>query len=544
MSKFTITVIDTSGIQGYIFSSNRLRENIGASHLVSEATGDWVEETLDKLGVSKNQQEEPIETSRLNAELVYAGGGNTLIVFKSREIAINFTRILSERVLRDAPGINLVVAHKEFDWDKEHLYQVVKDLMEGEIDRRKNERIPSVPLLGLGVTAVCNSTQLPAVDRSNKYIQYGDDEKADSYLISTETKQKLKAVNRANKKLQNMFADVVDDDIYQFPYRIDHLGRSERESSYVAIVHADGNGMGKRFQKYGEKAENNRDYIQRMRDFSTSVDEAGKTALKAVVQVITKSVKEGKVVGKLGEFQLKEKYLPFRPLVYGGDDITFICEGRLGLELAALFLREFEEQPVADSNKKLTACAGICVVKTHYPFARAYKISEELCKEAKKFVKENKEFEPDGFSAIDWHLAASGLLGSISEIRKLEYQVTVDNKDIWYLQMRPVRLENHSSEWRTWEGFTQVVKEFKEGKDWKERHNKVMALREVLRKASHDATKEFLLAYKSSKSPSSLPYFPESSGQSEQLVRDGWKDGICGYFDAIEAIEFYLELGD
>ncbi|MBE9008451.1 hypothetical protein IQ259_26240 [Fortiea sp. LEGE XX443] len=455
MNKFTITVIDTSGIQDYIFSSNRLRENIGASHLVSEVTGDWVEETLDKLGVLKNQQQEPIETSGFDAEMVYAGGGNTLIVFKSREIAINFTKILSKRVLEETPGINLVVAHADFDWDEDNLYQVVKDLMEGEIDRRKNERIASAPLLGLGVTTTCNSTQLPATDRSNKYIQYGDDEEADSYFISTETKQKLKAVNRANKKLQEMFADVVDGDIYQFPYRTDHLGRSERESSYAAIVHADGNGMGKRFQKYGEDAKNNRDYIQRMRDFSKSVNEAGKNALKAVVQAITKSIQEGKVVGKLGEFQLKNKYLPFRPLVYGGDDITFICEGRLGLELAALFLREFEKQDVAD-GEKLTACAGVCIVKTHYPFARAYKISEDLCKEAKKFVKQNKEFEPDGFSAIDWHLAASGLLGSISDIRKLEYQ-PVDNKDILHLEMRPVRLKKHSSEWRTWEGFTPVV---------------------------------------------------------------------------------------
>ncbi|YAF95631.1 MAG: hypothetical protein AB3A66_24315 [Nodularia sp. CChRGM 3473] len=532
MRKFTITVIDTSGIQGYIFSSNRLRENIGASHLVSEATSDWVEETLCRLGIPKNQQKEPIETSKYEAEIVYTGGGNTLIVFKSRKIAVNFTKILSKRVLDDAPGINLVVAHQEFDWDKEHLYQVVKDLMEGEIDRRKHERIPSVPLLGLGVTATCNSTQLPAVDR---YIQ---DEEADSYLISRETQQKLKAVGRANKKLQEIFT--VADDIYQFPYRTDHLGRSEKESSYVAIVHADGNGMGKRFQKYGEDAKNNREYIQRMRDFSTSVDKAGKNALKEVVQVLTKSIQAGKFVGKLGEFELKAKYyLPFRPLVYGGDDITFICEGRLGLELAALFLKKFEKQSVAD-GKKLTACAGVCIVKTHYPFARAYKISDELCKEAKKFVKENKEFEPDGFSAIDWHLAASGLLGSISEIRKLEYHISVDNKDAGNLTMRPVRLENHSGDWRTWEGFTQVIREFKDGKDWKERHNKVMALREVLRKASDDATKDFLLAYKLSQ----LPSFPKSSGQSEQLAEKGWLNNRCGYFDAIEAMDFYIELGD
>ena len=41
-----------------------------------------------------------------------------------------------------------------------------------------------------------------------------------------------------------------------------------------------------------------------MRHFSKSVDNAGKNALKAVVKVITKSIQAGKVVGKLGEFEL------------------------------------------------------------------------------------------------------------------------------------------------------------------------------------------------------------------------------------------------
>ena len=537
MTKFTITVIDTTGIQGYVFSSNRLRENIGASHLVSEATIGWVKKTLgDELGIQKSRQEEPIETSGLNAELVYAGGGNTLLIFKSRKIAIEFTQTLSTRVLKEAPGLNLVVAHADFDWNSDHLYSVVEDLMKVEMERRKHERVPSVPLLGLSVTALCNSTQLPAVGISNKDVKYDDE--ADSYFISNETQQKIKAASSAKKKLQKIFTEVVALKTYQFPDRTDHLGRSENESSYVAIVHADANGMGNRFKAYGKKAVNNRDYINRIRELSKTVEQAGQKALIAIARTLTQSIQEGKVIGKYGEFKLKENYLPFRPLVYGGDDITFVCEGRLGLELAALFIREFEEQHVAD-GEKLTACAGVCVVKTHYPFSRAYEISEALCREGKRFVKGKKQFEPDGFSVIDWHLAASGLLGSISEIRKREYQL-MTNDNTWHLAMRPVRIKNNNGEWRTWEGFTQVIREFKEGKDWKERHNKIMALREVLRKGSSEATKEFLLAYKLPQ----LPSFPESSSQTEKLAREGWLNRYCGYFDAIEAIDFYIGLGD
>ena len=48
-----VTVLDTTGIQPYIFSSNRLRENVGASFLVSQATDEWVKEVLKYL--KKNQ---------------------------------------------------------------------------------------------------------------------------------------------------------------------------------------------------------------------------------------------------------------------------------------------------------------------------------------------------------------------------------------------------------------------------------------------------------------------------------------------------------
>lgn len=538
MNQFTVTVIDTTGKQKYIFNSNRLRENIGASYLLSQATGEWIKDILDEeLKIPKNCQREPIETSEFDAELIYAAGGNALIIFRTAKLAIRFTEILSKRVLQEAFGINLLVAHADFTWEDNNLRDIVENLKKHKITDQKHERVPSVPLLGLGVTASCNSTQLPAVDESRYYINYEDDDEAvDSYFISTETKHKLEAVKQANQHLQSQFSEVVDPNIYKFPYRTDHLGRTKKESSYVAIVHADGNGMGNRFREQG-KGKSNRGYIDDLRAFSDSVDKTGLNALKSVAGTLIKAIKKGKVIGKLGEFELNvQYYLPFRPLVYGGDDITFLCEGRLGLELAALFLKEIEKPILAD-GESMTACAGISVVKTHYPFARAYQISEELCGEAKKFVKDARnKYSRDYFSALDWHLAASGLIGSISEIREREYQVNIDNN----LAMRPVRLNPHYSEWRTWDFIIEVIKEFKEGEDWKDRKNKVMALREILREGSEEAVKDFINSY----NLPNLPRFPKSGSQSEQLAEKGWLNGVCGYFDVIEAMDFYISLGE
>jgi len=191
MNNYVVTILDTTGIQSYIFTSNRLRENIGASYLVKEATNNWVKDHLEKLGVPKHRQSDPITSSGLIAELVYAGGGNAILLFKSLENARQFTHHLSKQILEQAPGINLVATHKEFDWG-ESLYRVVQGLIDNELEKEKRARIPSVPLLGLGITASCNSTQLVAVDTSADYVKVDEE---DTYLISLETQAKLKAVS-------------------------------------------------------------------------------------------------------------------------------------------------------------------------------------------------------------------------------------------------------------------------------------------------------------------------------------------------------------
>jgi len=557
MTKLTITVLDTTGIQDYVFSSNRLGENIGASYLVSQATKEWAEKALQDLGKELKQKvhiptrdslhEIHIGNENVAGEIVYAGGGNTVLLFANPEYAKCFTRILSKRVLQEAPGLNIVAVHyKEFELGKGEFKKTLNQLLEKDLAKKKRERVASAPLLGLGVTATCQSTQLPAINTSEKYV---DTDEEDIYLISRESEAKLKAVPKANQRLIEKFAGTFDPEIYDFPRRTDYLGRSEGESSYVAIVHADGNGMGNRFQQCGE-GKSDQEAIIEMRKLSFSVEDAGINALRKVVEIIHKSIENGELIGKISQISLKKSkngkyYIPFRPLVYGGDDVIFVCEGRLGLELAVIYLREFENQTVSD-HQPLTARAGICVVKTHYPFARAYQLVEELYGTAKKFIKEERERlkdfleDPDNYycSSIDWHFAASGVIGSLSEIRQREYQVSDKN-----LIVRPIRIKEHDADddqWRTWSNFMNVVKHFNgyfddvEGNEpWKDRRNKVIALREVLRQGA-DKTTQFMTAYGIKK----LPSFPKM----DDFEKSGWFEKRCGYFDAVEAMDFYIGL--
>ncbi|GAB4190652.1 MAG: hypothetical protein Fur006_32920 [Coleofasciculaceae cyanobacterium] len=541
MSKYIATVIDTTGIQPYIFGSNRLRENIGASYLVAQATDEWVKWALrqrfgENVYIPSTQPEKQIDQGNLDAELVYTGGGNAVILFKDRDCAVKFTKTLSEKVLREAPGLKIVVAHSQpFEWGN-NLGTVIDSLMK-ELERKKREYNPSVPLLGLGVTANCLSTGLVAVDTSDRYSV------PTSYPVSREIVEKLRTVDSknhapANKQLIKTIFEGEDLNLgdYTVPYDVDDLGRTEGRSSYMAIVHADGNGMGDRFKEYG-KNKRDREYITAMRELSGAIDKAGINALRKVAARVIQLAE-----GKLQEqFAITErdgkKYLPFRPIVYGGDDVTFVCDGRLGLSLAALYLKAFEaEKENIPDRKDLTACAGIAIVKTHYPFARAYQLSEALCSNAKKFMRDEKERlrRKSDFSAIDWHIAASGLLGSIGDIRKREYQVAEGD-----LTMRPMYLQSNS-EWRNWDDFSEVVHKFNTHPDWAGSRNKVIALREQLRQGK-EKTKQFLQVYGLDKNY--LPLFPKAS--AIDFNQCGWIDvpkKICGYFDAIEAMEFYMSL--
>jgi hypothetical protein len=524
MDKYTLTVIGTSGIQRYIFGSNNLKHNIGASSLVHKATHDWVYEKLIELGstnvtdrgtIDKSQ----IESHNLNSELVYAGGGNAVILFRTPELADQFTKGFTWKVLQVAPGLEVIVAHREFDWQNEILPQVVQTAMD-DLSRKKVDRVSSSPMLGLGVTADCQFTGLPAVDKDEEERR-----------ISPEILAKIREADSAHKKLVKKLELP---SLYDIPKDFDEFGRTRGESSYIAVVHTDGNGMGKRVQGIADSytsPEQNREYIQAIRAFSQSIQKVVEKALKSTVQQLIDAVDENHSIREVIELPVRsedgKELLPFRPIVFGGDDVTFVCDGRLGLTLTEFYLRQFTSQRLTDGEPPY-ARAGIAVVKTHYPFARAYALAGELAKSAKNYIINQTAGEKD-LTALDWHFAVGGLVLGLQEIRQREYTMERPND----LLMRPLRLgPPEGADWHSWQVFQDLVRGFTDpAKDWYGRRNKIKALRDALRDGP-DATEQFLELI-----GAELPEATQVQG-----VVHGWKGRECVYFDPIEAMEFFVPL--
>jgi hypothetical protein len=96
-------------------------------------------------------------------------------------------------------------------------------------------------------------------------------------------------------------------------------------------------------------------------------------------------------------------------------------------------------------------------------------------------------------------------------------------------------LEKPPDDWRSWAGFGRVAAEFVIGPDWRGKRNKVIALREALR-GGPEAVVQFRRAY-------GLEKLPPWAGGIGRLQDTGWDGaGRCGYFDAVEALDFFLPL--
>jgi hypothetical protein len=512
---YVLSVVDTAGIQNYIFGSNRLRENVGASEHVLRATTDWVWETLKQEHLRVNWQpgEQPrdddkkIEHDDLDAEVIYAGGGNALILFKDGGTAQSWARQLSKKALTDAPGMTVLVAHSEpFDWQAggSDLAYRVEDLFELRLDQLKRTRVTSTPLLGLGVTATCQSTGLVATEVDS----------IDQIRVSREVAAKTSVLNDAKARFRVLLQDY-NHLGFELPVQLDDLNPTKGERSYIAVVHADGNGIGTRFKTIWQ-GKTNRDGVTAVRHLSDNLARLASTALRRALSGLVTPTSLIKPYGDRGIF-------PVRPLIYGGDDLTFVCDGYVGVGLAARYLHEFEKYSKELVGEPLTAAAGVAIVKTHYPFARAYALSEALNKQAKRLSRD--------VSTLDWHVAMSGTLADIHEIRLREYTVGAGD-----LAMRPVYLQDipedkATEDWRTWHNVEHIIHSFQTDDTWAGKRNKIKQLRDVLRDGP-DAVRQFRGVYQTGELPG---YHTRST-----LRQDGWINDCCGYFDPIELLDLYV----
>ena len=163
-----LIVLEVSKKQYYIFKSNRLRENIGASEVIR-----YVTEELSEDYCKKN-----------NGKIINAGGGKTVFYFNSDSDSKNFSKNLSLELLKKYPSLEFFISCIEYDPDKDPVIEKIDELFK-KLEYKKAKREPYSYIIDFGIAQECDTTRLPAV-----WSQYDGDEGRTIYY-SGEAKSKI-----------------------------------------------------------------------------------------------------------------------------------------------------------------------------------------------------------------------------------------------------------------------------------------------------------------------------------------------------------------
>ncbi len=536
MAEFDLCLLDCSAIQDYVFGSNKLKSNVGASQIVEEIYSEepkgWLAQVIAEVVpagkfVLKKWRETP-EKIHLGKpgtlmETGYVGGGNALLLFRRHDgenLAKKFVQAWTRKLLLEAPGVQPVVAIQETDsLDNPAALEAVFKLLEENKNLQKAETV--IPRHG--ITAECKVTGLSVED----YHSSGKNQK--EYLSSVAA-AKFEQADAANDAINEKYLTKEFDTKYKqytFGNDLEALGQKKGEDNHIAIVHIDGNSIGEKF-KACETPADKRMLADRIDDITTKAVQATLQKLRPYLPDL--------VDGSLQPYwnpKTQQYILPVRPIVLSGDDITFISDARLGFFLAETFMKAFTAGNLRDiaplqkneNLAKLSCCAGIAITRTKYPFYRGYQLAEKLCRRAKKEGRESNT------SWLDFHFSHSGLsFGDLETLRQRRYQVG-ENKLLW----RPWKLGDPNN-MQDFQAAKNAIHHFRtqgrEGKGWP--NSKLHELFHALVQGQ-EQTKGFLAQAKAR--GLTLHHIPEAGNAHET----GWYSNRTPYYDILEMMDFYPE---
>lgn len=407
-------LIESGSNQEFILQSTRRRFQVGASELVKRLES-WVTGA--------------VADTRRSADLVVCTSSKAMLRVADREVGKAVVAQVTRQALIEAPGLDVWGYVDNVATSDGHCIARLGEVYAGHTGLRwarpgPQRRFPQRPFL-----ETCPITARPAtkvMDDPTK-ARAQSPELPRKICASALTQRAYDVAGAALAELRCKFGDGVQR----------HLDQELTNAGWVAVVHADGNGLGEIIARIGTS--------HQLKEFSEQLNEATKAAFEAAINEVG------------GDNWII-------PLVLGGDDVTFVCDGRKAIAMTRVYLTEFERQTSGRNGlsaavqsqterSHLTACAGIAFVKPHFPFHAAFTLAESLCRNAKTTTKQQA---PDR-SSYDFHVVHDSVLKRLSTVRAGLRLGANQQVDLWsapFLAPSPVQLapstqEDSGSAWET-----------------------------------------------------------------------------------------------
>lgn len=376
MADPVLTLVDLSRIQDYVFASNRLRDAVGGAAMVSQLMSPA---QLQACGINVS-------------EVVIRHGGNLLFESPTIDEARSRVTKWSMNLNAKATPLRAAVAHQPIGSD----WAVAHSALRARVAELKRAGLAPTGFGGLAVTERCASTGMPATGL--RRLGPNDPWVPVSSML-------------ANRKSGTAASDMARDG-FEEPTELDELGRSFGEASLLGIVHVDLNQVGATIAAiegrqgllaFSEAMERvvgrvRNDLLLRTAD-AVDVGARGGPQVRLssdTVVPLQRRGDDGNVV------------LPLRTVLVGGDDLTFVCDGRLALWMAELTLNSFRDHLSVDETlggHPIGAAAGVAITRVHSPFVAGYRLAAQLCQLVKRKLALESASHHFG---LDWEYSPQG----------------------------------------------------------------------------------------------------------------------------------------
>jgi len=382
---------ESKEIQKYIMRSDKLKDMVGGSELINQLCDSYLPAALKSMNVANR------------CDIIAKAAGWARISFAEKQDAELLFSAWPFLVARFAPGLQVIQSLQEIhDGGLPAAIKVSADQL------RYARNLVSVSLPEISPLVERNPrTGLAAVayDERDSYLDRQSIRKR-HYTDNASLVGKITGAEAQKKLWPGTMEDIAGD-----------------QQSYIAIIHADGNDLGKSLIALGQYLEKHRDKAADIyRGFSNAIEESTVEAVKRAFNlVIDKDFAERKA-----------EFFAARPIVLGGDDLTIIIRADMAFEFTVQFLEQFEICSAAAVSKylgafnvsglpgKLTACAGITLVKSSFPFSQGYELAESLCSYTKKIAKEK--------STADGYVPSSFTFHKVTNSLADDYEAVVANE--------------------------------------------------------------------------------------------------------------------
>lgn len=502
-----LMMIEVSQKQNYIFSSNKLRDQVARSEDIRYVTSG---EFFSEVGKGLYRDEE---------NMVYSGGGHTVLQFARLQQAQAFARCITEAAMRRFDGMEVFV--KLLPYEEERTPEENLKELTAQLEKKKARRKAAFRRLYIGVEKINAAVESGAEDNGLTFRPRKKEAKSSSGTLRLQVPEE-----------------------WTFPVQFEDLAGGD---SFIAMVHIDGNAMGKRVEKiYQSGAESWECCVGRLRRFSESIQQDYEAAFREMVEEILRL-----------DDTARPEQLPIRPVILAGDDVCFVTRGKIGIECARIFLEHLAARCNAEDGQAYSACAGVALVHKKYPAHAAYDLAEELCSSAKKFGAQLDAQRR--VSAMDWHIEFGQLKDNLGELRK-DYETEDGNR----MEMRPVTVVipkevsvDAQMEYRSYDYFRAMWKSLAKQRGRIAR-SKLKELRTAIKQGETESAffveekeirdllyHDFSSRYRGEEEKR-RKYAELGRGQKldKQIFRTIGETKRCLFFDAIEMLDHFQLLGE